>query len=212
MHEFEPQTFTTDRFINGAMLGLFSPGRLAEELLGEVSWSAATCYFLKRFGLPNKGHDDYKRIADWRITTPKEGLYLVFSSAPYDVYLLFGYSIETELMRRIGEEHMIFQQACREQDNEWIFKQFGRFPESHGMTGDEMYAVYDTPEKRAAMRLANEPLYAALRAANVPDPAKGVETTACEEALKHTIICLKEPVSVRDQSINIYGVFQEPEA
>lgn len=86
--------------MTGAAMGIFSPGKLAEEILKEANYGTLLAYMVRRFGPPNHGSDDYKQICAWIVTTPQDGLYLSVSPSLSGPRYSFGYLI--------GREHYHF--------------------------------------------------------------------------------------------------------
>lgn len=68
---------------SGAMSGIVAPGRLAEAVLGAVlPFGQLLAYCYRRFGPPNGAGDNYKEIANYLLTTPMQGVFLMVSIRP----------------------------------------------------------------------------------------------------------------------------------
>lgn len=95
---------------------------MAIEVFGEQVKTASGLltlpYLYKRFGPPKHGHDEYKDIAAYYLTTSVEGLLLFITCSPSDLSYQVGYlrheSIEHKLPAPfIGVEDNEFRAQCR---------------------------------------------------------------------------------------------------
>lgn len=90
---------TKDEY-KGAMLGVFDPGKIAENMFGKKyddSFYATACaYLLRRFGPAQEGCDPYKDLTVYRLTTEMEGVVLIVRPC-CSVSTSFGYLLNHEL-------------------------------------------------------------------------------------------------------------------
>lgn len=189
----------------GASAGTFDPGKLAKVEIGDIDWGRATTYMLRRFGLPNLGHDDYKEIARWLITTPIDGLFLTFISRPHHTSLLFGYVVSKALDARAKMLEMAQREDRWNAYVDWSNRMRGEPPPGSDQTLDNYPGPYDTPEKRRALADEQDAIFGAFEQ-DSPRPAPPSEIDEMNNALRVALRDLLTPVGVRDQDINIIGI------
>lgn len=188
--------------MTGATFGLFEPGTMAEEELGDVDWSRLHSYMVRRFGLPNVGCDPLKDISCWMITTPMKGVNLTVRISPNNTRHLFGYMIDKALSERLYQEEFEKQQGQYARLEAWCIATHGRRPPNWDIARDA-----SPEEKDEAKRLTTE----WIEAFDLQDQeaGKSLEYQEAEGALRRTIRDLRRTVGVRDREIDLHGAAKE---
>lgn len=200
--DFVSQPSTIKGRMSGAMSGIFSPGDLAQEELGDVNWGVLHTYMTRRFGPPNIGCDPYKEISQWIITTPQTGLHLSVRIAPHDTTLLFGYMIEIELDEGMHQAKWARDEAKRQRFTQWCLSTHGRKAPSWEMHEAGIEGTYE--ERREAQAVTSK-WYDDFAEQDVEPDADDAFGRA-ETALRRTLRDLTRSVGVRDQDISALGV------
>jgi len=65
---------------------------LSEEMQ-KVEYGPLFVYMYRRFGVPQRGSDCYKEIANWYLSTPDDAVALCVSPRPSGAFYSFGYAI-----------------------------------------------------------------------------------------------------------------------
>ena len=101
----------------GAMMGVFSPGADAKEILGEQYndsfYGTACAYLLRRFGPSHWGCDDYKELTHSILTTEMKGVFLTVRPG-CSVSTSFGYYLSPDIYHET--EKAMFDSRMQEPD------------------------------------------------------------------------------------------------
>lgn len=182
----------------GASSGIINPGRVAIEVFGdELEFGRLFAYCFRRFGHPNSGSDPYKDLAEYKLTTPMDGVFLSVCIKPTSrTGLLFGYvlaeDIEAELMRENSEILTGFH------------KRFEAWRKEQGIILPRDNPKYDPFAKGVDCRVDSDGQMAALKlyaengGESIDDVRPGKKTAKVLDAIKAALEDLKTPVGVRD--------------
>jgi len=212
-----PEKFVAKPYVicgtmTGAGSGLFNPGNMAQEEIGDVNWGETLAYMTRRFGPPNVGSDPYKEICGWLVSTPMDGVALSVRITPHGTWLLFGYMIDKEMERDLYAIKHARQDGWRERFAAWCQATHGREPTSWTQSRRSMdVGARDNPlppEARVAASKEFEEWRAAFDAQDVVPQTGDDRLDRAKEALRRTIRDLKRTVSVRDSDISIHGTSQ----
>lgn len=205
-YDFTAKPTTITSGMTGASSGLFDPGDLAREELGDVNWGVLHTYMTRRFGPPNVGSDSYKDIARWIIDTPMDGLHVSVNIAPHETELLFGYFMRRDLGDRLYAANNLMRDAQRGRFETWCQATHGRRPPSWELHDEERDVGPE--EQHEAQSLTSE----WYRVFDEQDVEPEHEPNAYDEgvqAIRRTLRDLRRSVGVRDQDINALGLVKE---
>lgn len=191
--------------MTGAASGVFDPGKLALEELGEVNWGELHSYMVRRFGPSNVGCDPYKEIARWIITTPMEGLHLSVTIAPNSTELLFGYIMTREKGELFYRDQGVMRQAKSNRFVAWCMETHGRLAPSWELHETGVDATY---EERSAAQAITSKWYDAFDSQDKEPEREPNEYDRGEAALRRTLRDLRRSVGVRDQDISALGIVE----
>lgn len=145
---FKITQYTGKEFLPGfGSSGDLNPGEIAGKVYGEkYNYGYAVAYLLRRFGYSFSGHDDYKELAGYILTTPMEGIYLYVSIKGSNGA---GYSFGVRFSRELYKKYNIL----RAMERRTGFRAAQKWGLSHGYAF--VNSMSFTGKKKKANRIVN---------------------------------------------------------
>lgn len=191
-----------DRPLRGGTAGILSPGMLAREELGDVHWGTLHAYMHRRFGPANMPSDPDALVAQWRIATPMEGLFLSVLVRPGDVETLFGFLADDETYGEIASAHGVRSRAARKRYEAWCIATHGRLP---GYWTIHEAATPPSPEEQERLKQEATEWFDAFRRQEISQDVLKDPFSRAEQALRRTLRDLKRTVQIRDLDFSVLG-------
>jgi hypothetical protein len=213
----------------------FDPGEIAEEVYGDkFDYGHACAYLLRRFGFHFCGHDDYKELASWILTTPMDGVYLWVSIRGHShTSCCFGICFSEEINKKFRmlqgmpwcvktadakrlamENGYPFATMMTRKWNRRDMQAIRIYEKQQGLlhkkwddfSEEEQKCIYDKLRNEMDNRLSQA--WDDLEKCGYINPAEKAFNNFCEElrtALREAMKELLKPVHVRDCYINLLG-------
>lgn len=171
----------------GATIGMWDPGRIAEQVLGVAPEGGTTfTYCYRRFGPPNAPADQYKETACYLLATQLSGLVLSVSIRAPGEEASFGYLLNPLDHKEARAECLRRQSVRAKQFDAWM-RRTGRSAQPDGSASTEDHLAFNSEFPRR-------------------DSAKTQGVLGeVHRALAAALRDLARPVEVRDALFNVLG-------